>query len=144
MGKSKMIHLMKSNEEGFIWEVIVQITLNQEKWSGYFYLAGERRQRKSKTIQLMGTTEEGWGWQLRSEISPAGGISKAIFCINDEIRNYRKWRRTNDRYWAKITFPQRWLQQYEIHHSWKENETCFFLTPAEHRERDREIRYAAP
>lgn len=141
--KTKKLQLIGGSERGHEWSLAVEISAKQPNWSGFFNIAEKVRVPKHKRIYLAGGTEEAFRWKLDISIRTNQRNWMGNFSLRDEVQKYRDQRRSLDHQWANRTFPQPWLQRFEIHHRWNQNETCFFLTKEQHRERDREIRYGS-
>lgn len=139
MGKnnSRSTYLGGGSEEGYIWQLYLQLSAKQHDWEGCFYLQEEKKKNKHRTIYLSGGTEGAYKWKLNFNAVLNQENWGGSFQFNGETQRYRDYRRTSDNQWAERTFPRRWRQQYEIHHTWQNGEYCFFLTQEQHRERHR-------
>jgi hypothetical protein len=141
--KSKIILLAVGKEEDYGWRLRMSVSAHQRVWHGSFTLAerqGKNNGNKHKNIYLMGSTEKGWQWKLDLVVSDKRIIHGPYFYLQNKTQKYRDSRRKADDRWAIRTFPRCWLKQFEIHHTWRDNETCYFLTKEEHLEQDRILR----
>jgi hypothetical protein len=138
--KTKSIYLKGGSEQAFTWQLFLSISEDQQEWSGYFTLSEAKQINKHKTIYLGGGSEENCGWKLNLNAVRNQRNWSGCFFFQNEREKYRDYRRTSDNQWVVKVSPQRWLQQFEIHHDWNGGETCYFLSPKEHREQDRILR----
>jgi hypothetical protein len=140
--KTKSIYLSGGSVHAFTWQLYLSVSDDQQEWSGNFTLSEAKKINKHRTIYLGGGSEENCGWKLYLNAVFNQRNWLGCFYFENETEKYRNYRRTNDNQWVVKLFPQRWLQQFEIHHDWKGGEVCYFLTPKEHREQDRILRDA--
>lgn len=142
-GYGKPIYLTGGSEDGWGWHLKLKVPVKEVNWEGAFDLA--IKPSKHKRVYLTGGGIDGLGWQLYLTVSANGNMWVNSFYLADETRKYRSYRRCMDKAWAVRTFPRQWKEHYELHHNWQNlEETCYFLTPKEHREQDRILRYPTP